>query len=204
MVRSEERLQPLQERGGQPRWPRKRIRKGLAKALKLSPEGKFDKVSVGGSGTHARALGVAGDLETGQDERLLDGMEVLVTTRPSAESTTDQVCGLFKEHHYVERSNHILKGHLSVSPVYLKKSLRIDGCLCILWLALLVSLRIERTDRNNIKESNQKRRTTKDILETVERYTGWLVKVSARSYRRPSALTTDQQEIYAAWRLNPP
>jgi transposase len=110
MVRIEERLKHLQERVGQPRWTRKRIMKGIAKALKLYPEGKFYKVSLVGIGKHARELRVAVDLETVQEEMLLDGMYVLVTTLPSAEYTTDQVFGLFKEQHYIERSIIFLRG----------------------------------------------------------------------------------------------
>jgi transposase len=68
----------------------------------------------------------------------------LVTTLPAAEHSTDRVFGLYKEQHDVERSHHILKGHLRVSPVYLKKPIRIEGLLFLLRLALLVYLLIER------------------------------------------------------------
>jgi transposase len=116
----------------------------------------------------------------------------------------DQIFGLFKEQHYVERSNHILKGHLMVNPVYLKKPLRIEGLLFILWLALLVYLLIERRYRNHTKESKQKRRTTRNILEAFEGYMWVLIKVPEGYYRRPSVLTADQQEIYTALELHPP
>jgi transposase len=62
-----------------------------------------------------------------------------------------------------------------VNPVYLTKPIRIEGLLCIRWLALLVYLLIERKYRNHTKESKQKRRTTSHILEAVKRYTWvWL------------------------------
>jgi transposase len=135
---------------------------------------------------------------------LLEGMYALVTTLPADTYTTDRVFQLFKEQHYVERSNHILKGHLRVSPVYLKKSIRIEGLLFILWLALVVYLLIKCQYRKHTKEPKQKRRTTRNLLEAFEGYVWVLIKVREWYYRRPSALTADQREIYTALALNPP
>jgi transposase len=103
-----------------------------------------------------------------QEATQWDGMSALVTTLSAEEYPTDQVFGLFKEQHYVERSNHILKGHLRVSPVYLKKPMRIEGLLFILWLALVAYLLLERQYRKHTTVPKQKRRTTSNILEVFE------------------------------------
>ena len=103
-----------------------------------------------------------------QEATQWDGMYALVTTLSAEEYPTDQVFGLFKEQHYVERSNHILKGHLRVSPVYLKKPMRIEGLLFILWLALVAYLLLERQYRKHTTVPKQQRRTTSNILEVFE------------------------------------
>jgi hypothetical protein len=74
-------------------------------------------VTLIGLGKHARELRVDVDRAKMQETTLLDGMSALVTTLPAETHTTEQVFPLFKAHHDVERSNHLLKGHLRVSPV---------------------------------------------------------------------------------------
>ena len=200
----EERLQQLQGRVGKPRWTKKRLNNGIRKVLKQYPEGQLYNVSLIGFGKHARELRVEVDLAKLQEATLWEGMYALVTTLSADTYTTDQVFQRYKEQHYVERSNHILKGHLLVNPVYLKKPIRIEGLLFLLWLALVVYLLIERKYRNYTTKPKHKRRTTLDILEAFEGY-GWvLIKVSTGYYRRASTLTEDQQEIYTVLGLSPP
>jgi Domain of unknown function (DUF4277) len=200
----EGRLKQLQACVGQPRWTKKRIHKGIKKVLKQYPEGQWYKVTLSGFGKHVRELRVDVDRVKMQETTLLDGMYALVTTLPADSHTTAQVFQLFKAQHYVERSNHILKGHLRVSPVYLKKPIRIEGLLFILWIALVAYLLIERQYRKHTRICKQKRRTTRNIFEVFEGYVWVVVKVSEGYYRRPSVLTVDQQEIYTVLKLNPP
>lgn len=204
MVWSEERLKQLQARVGQPRYTKKRLNHGIRKVVKQYSEGQWYKVTLIGFGKQARELRVEFDGAKMQEATQWDGMYALVTTLPAEAYSMDEVFGLFKEQHYVERSNHILKGHLLVNPVYLKKPIRIEGLLFILWLALLVYLLIERQYRNHTKVPKQQRRTTRNIFEAFEGYAWVLIKVPEGSYRRPSVLTADQQEIYTALELNPP
>lgn len=205
MTRIEDRLNELKEKIGKPRWTKDRILKGIKKALKMYPEGKFYKVELLDDGKRPTELKIEVEVEKVKEEALLDGIYALVTTLPFEEHFTDKVFRLFKEQHYVERSNHILKGHLLVNAVYLKIPIRIEGLLFILWLALLAYLLIERMYRNNTKEPKQKRRTTRDIFESFEGYSWLFIKVSGGDYYpRPSPLTSDQKEIYEALELNPP
>src|SRR5919204_281525 len=200
----EERLKQLRARVGQPRWTKRRINNNIRKALKQYPEGQWYKVTLLGFGKHAQELRVEVDEAKMQAATQWDGMYALVTTLRAEEYSTDRVFGLFKEQHYVERSNHILKGQLRISPIYLKKPIRIEGLLFILWLALVAYLLLERQYRNHTKVPKQKRRTTRSIFEVFEGYAWVLIKVPEGYYRRPSALTADQQEIYTALELNPP
>jgi transposase len=204
MVWIEARLKQLQARMGQPRYTKKRLNHSIRTVLKQYPEGQWYKAALVGFGKHAHELRVDFDEAKMQEATQWDGLYALVATLPAAEYSMDQVFGLYKEQHYVERSNHILKGELRVSPVYLKKPIRIEGLLFILWLALVVYLLLERQYRNHTKVPKQKRRTTRKILETFKGYMWVLIKVPAGYYRRPSTLTADQQEIYAALELNPP
>jgi transposase len=204
MVWIEARLKQLQARVGQPRYTKKRLNHGIRKVLKQYPEGQWYKVTLVGFGKHAQELRVEVDEAKMQEATQWDGLYALVTTLSAEEYPTDQVFGLFKEQHYVERSNHILKGHLRVSPVYLKKPIRIEGLLFILWLALVAYLLLERQYRKHTKVPKQKRRTTSNILEMFEGYAWVLIKVPEGYYRRRSVLTADQQEIYTALELNPP
>jgi transposase len=162
------------------------------------------KAALVGFGKHAQELRVALDEVKMQEATQWDGWYALVTTLPVEAYSTDQVFGLYKEQHYVERSNHILKGQLRVSPVYLKKPIRIEGLLFILWLALVAYLLLERQYRNHTKVAKHKRRTTRNILEVFERYAWVLIKVPEGYYRRSSVLTADQQEIYTVLESNPP
>jgi transposase len=200
----EERLEQLRARVGQSHWTKKRLNNGIRKVLQQYPEGQWYKVTLLGFGKHAQELRVEVDEAKMQDATQWDGMYALVTTLPAEAYSTDRVFGLYKEQHYVERSNHILKGHLRVSPVYLKKPIRIEGLLFLLWLALLVYLLIERQYRNHTKVLKRKRRTTRNILEVFSGYSWVLIKVPEGYYRRPSTLTADQQEIYTALDLDPP
>ena len=165
MVWTEERLKPWQARVGPPRSTKKRLNHGIRKVVKPHAEGQWSKVTVMGFGTQARELRVECDGAKRQEATQWDGIYALVTTLPAEASSTDEVFGLFKEHHDVERSNHILKGHLLANPVYLKKPIRLEGLLFILWLAWLVYLLIERQYRNHTKVPKQQQRTTRNIFE---------------------------------------
>jgi hypothetical protein len=95
---------------GKPRWTKKRLNKGVRKALKPYPEGQWYKVTLVGFGKHVRELRVEVDGAKMHEATLVDGMSALVTTRPTATDTTEQGFQLCKEQHYVERSKPILKG----------------------------------------------------------------------------------------------
>jgi hypothetical protein len=200
----EERLKPWPARVGQPRWTKKRINNGIKKVWKQSPEGQWSKVPLIGFGKHARELRVEVARANMQETTRWDGMYARVTTLPADTHTTDQVFQLFKAQHDVERSNHLLKGQVMVSPVYLKQPIRIEGLLFLLWLALVAYLLIERQYRNHTKVPKQTRRTTRNILEVFAGYAWVWIKVPEGHDRRPSVLTVDQQEIYPALKLNPP
>lgn len=141
---SAERRQPWQARVGNPRATKKRLNHGIQKVLQQDPEGQWSKGTLVGFGKHARELRVEVDAAKRHDATLVDGRYALVTTWSAKGYSTDQVLGLFKEHDDGERSHHIRTGHLWVDPVSLKTPIRIEGLLCMLWLALLVSLVIER------------------------------------------------------------
>jgi transposase len=144
MAWREGRLKPWQARVGPSRWTKKRIQHDLQKVWQQYPQGQWDKVTLSGFGKHARERRGDVDRAKRQETTLLDGMSALVTTLPAEPHTTAQVFQLFTEPHDVERSNHLLKGHLRVSPVYLKKPMRLEGRLFMLWMALVADRLIAR------------------------------------------------------------
>ncbi len=83
-----------------------------------------------------------------------DGCFPLITNDPDLRPA--QVLAAYKYQPNLERRNHILKGHQSVAPVFLRSPARIEGLLCCHFLALLVGALIEREIRLAMQGANAK------------------------------------------------
>lgn len=137
------------------------------KILSKYPEGKYYEVKIDAAENQLEYKLSKEDVEY---DSVLDGIFLLVTTLAREEYPLDRVFTLFKEQHYIERENHILKGTLRIRPVYLQNQKRIEGLIFILWLAFLCYLLMERIYRNNSSESKEKKRTARSILECFDVY----------------------------------
>jgi transposase len=144
-----------------------RIDKKKTKILSRYPEGKYYDIKIDATKNQLQYKLSKEDIEY---DSALDGIILLVTTLARQEYTIDRVFTLFKEQHYIERENHILKGTLRIRPVYLQNQKRIEGLIFVLWLALLCYLLMERIYRLNSSEPKEKKRTARSILECFDMY----------------------------------
>lgn len=195
----ENELNELASKLGSSYYTEERIEKKKNKILSKYHEGKYYGVNI--------------DIEKNQldykilndkveEDSIFDGIFLLVTTLPKGEYPLDRVFTLFKEQHYIERENHILKGTLKIRPVYLQNQKRIEGLIFILWLTLLCYLLIERIYRNNSTEPKEKKRTTQSILECFDVYC--YSGVMGYSSLFPNPLDKRQINIYSRLGLRLP
>lgn len=163
----ENELNELASKLGGSYYTEERVEKKKSKILSKYPEGKYYEVKIDAAKNQLEYKLSTEDVEY---DSALDGIFLLVTTVSREEYNLDKVFTLFKEQHYIERENHILKGTLRIRPVYLQNQKRIEGLIFILWLALLCYLLMERIYRNNSSEPKEKKRTARSILECFDVY----------------------------------
>lgn len=171
-----------------------RIEKKKSKILSKYPEGKYYDVKIDAARNQLEYKLSKEDIEY---DSVLDGIFLLVTTLPKEKYPLDRVFTLFKEQHYIERENQILKGTLRIRPVYLQNQKRIEGLIFILWLALLCYLLMERIYRNNSSEPKEKKRTARSILECFDIY----IYSGIKGYSSLAPNPMDEQQIRVYSRL---
>lgn len=166
-----------------------KLQKKIQKILARYYEGKYYQVYADGVKLHYQII-----QEKLEEDSALDGIFLLLTTLPREKYPLDKVFTLFKEQHYIERANSILKGTLHIRPVYLRNPKRIEGLVFILWLALLCYLMIERIYRINSSEPKEKKRTARSILEFFDMYCYSGIKGYSSLF--PNPLDEWQMRIY--------
>jgi hypothetical protein len=127
-----------------------------------------------------------------------DGLSVLVTTAPRAQSA-DALFTQFKQQNYVELGHHQWKTPLAVRPVFLKSPRRMEALVCLLQLALTAYQLLERLYRCSVPagaRARERRRTSEWLLRQfrgyglIERQTrlGRVVQATRLSGRRQQIL----------------
>jgi hypothetical protein len=110
-----------------------------------------------------------------------DGLSVLVTTAPRAQSA-DALFTQFKQQNYVELGHHQWKTPLAVRPVFQKSPRRVEALVCLLQLALTAYQLLERFYRRSVPDgakAAERRRTAEGLLREfrsyglIERQTRW-------------------------------
>lgn len=200
--RIEKELGELASKVGGAYYTRDRVEKKIKKILSRYHEGKYYEVIVKGRKKlqlHYRIV-----QERVDEDAVLDGIYLLLTTLPKEGYPLDKVFTLFKEQHYIERANHILKGTLRIRPVYLQNTKRIEGLVFILWLALICYTLMERIYRMNSSEPKEKKRTTRSILECFEMYCYSDAVIGGKKLLFQNPLDRWQAEIYRRLGLSPP
>lgn len=194
----EVKFEELRGKGG--KWHTElRVRRWLKKVLSKYEEGEiydfkieFDKAGWLSNFSYwikAEAL---------RSAQLLDGIYLLVTTLSKEDNDLNKIFTLFKEQHYVESANRVLKSRLRIKPVFLQRPGRIEGLLFILWLSLLVYMLLEREYRLQVIEDKERRFTAARILAQFAGY-GCVIMVSGDKRQLiPEALTPMQRGVYKA------
>jgi transposase len=92
------------------------------------------------------------DAEAAAQSQAYDGLSAIVTTAPWSEYSIDRVFSTYKAQAYLERTHHVLKTPLQVSPVFLKTPKRVEALVMLVYLALAVEQSIERAYRKAMTE----------------------------------------------------
>jgi hypothetical protein len=101
-----------------------------------------------------------------------DGISALVTTATILHSA-DALFSMFKEQNYLERSHHLYKGPLAVTPIFLKSPERVEALVCLLQLALQAQQVLERLYRRSVPADapqTEKRLTAEILLDRFSTY----------------------------------
>jgi transposase len=126
-----------------------------------------------------------------------DGLSVLVTTAPRAQSA-DALFSQFKGQNYVELGHHQWKTPLAVRPVFLKSPRRVGALVCLMQVALTAYQLLERFYRQSVPEgatTAERRRTAESLLREFQGY--GLIERRTRLGRvvRATQLTRRQQQV---------
>jgi len=117
-----------------------------------------------------------------------DGVSALVTTASLLHSG-DALFSMFKEQNYHERSHHLYKGPLAVTPIFLKSPQRVEALVCLLQLALQAHQVLERLYRQSVPASaaQTEKRLTAAIL--LDRFSTYCLHVQRSRFGRLIAAT---------------
>jgi hypothetical protein len=121
------------------------------------------------------------------DERH-DGISALVTTATILHSA-DALFSMFKEQNYLERSHHLYKGPIAVTPIFLKSPQRVEALVCLLQLALQAHQVLERLYRSSVpaNAAQTEKRLTAEIL--LDRFSSYCLHVQRSTFGRVVAAT---------------
>ena len=122
------------------------------------------------------------------DEERHDGISALVTTASLLHSG-DALFSMFKEQNYLERSHHLYKGPLAVTPIFLKSPQRVEALVCLLQLALQAHQVLERLYRQRVPADapQTEKRLTAEIL--LARFSSYGLHVQGSRFGRVVAAT---------------
>lgn len=200
--RIEKELEELISKAGGAYYTRDRVEKKIKKILSRYHEGRYYEVIVKGRKKLQLHYRIA--QERMNEDAVLDGIYLLLTTLQKEEYPLDKVFTLYKEQHYIERANHTLKGTLRIRPVHLQNPKRIEGLVFILWLALICYTLMERIYRMNSNEPKEKKKTTRSIIEHFETYCYSETVIGGKRFLFQNPLNKRQAEIYSRLGLKPP
>jgi hypothetical protein len=137
------------------------------------------------------------DAAAAEAEGAYDGLSVLVTTAPRADSA-DVLFAQFKQQNEVELAHHQWKTPLAVHPVFLKNPRRVEALVHLLLLALMAYHLLQRQYRRHVPADAppaEKRTTTETILRAFQGYTLWLEPHPCGRIVHPTELTSRQRQI---------
>lgn len=138
--------------------------------------------------------------EVWRQQRRDDGIFVLVTNAPGAQSAAELFTG-YKRQSYVEQSHHQFKTPIAVRPVFLKTPRRVEALLYVLVIALTAWHLLQRRYRLALPEpqaeSKPCRTTTEQLLRRFAGLVVHLRAVPGGSSVEVLPLTQQQRSILA-------
>jgi transposase len=139
-----------------------------------------------------------------QDEQY-DGLNVLVTT--AMQRSTDELFTKFKQQSYAEHANHILKGPLSVRPVFLQSPHRVEALVFLMMMSLTLYFVLQRTYRATCASdapTRDRRKTTRTILTEFAVFTLLVTRTKSGRIVQPLQPTAEQRLLLQRLNLSTP
>jgi transposase len=125
-----------------------------------------------------------------------DGLSVIITTAPR-ERTADDLFAEYKRQTYNEHANHVFKGPLAVSPVFLKTPARAEALVFLMMISLMLYLLLQREYRRNVPAdapAKERRVTSKTLLRWFANYTVLLSREGGMRVLQPTRLNARRRE----------
>lgn len=135
-----------------------------------------------------------------------DGRSLLVTTAP-AEQTADALFTAYKRQAYNEHANHIFKGPLEVSPVFLKTPSRVEALVFLMMISLQLYFLLQREYRRHVPATapaKERRVTTKTLDRWFKNVTLLVTRESGMRVIRTTRLTPRRREALSRLGLPTP
>lgn len=125
-----------------------------------------------------------------------DGRSLLVTTAPEVH-TTDALFSTYKRQIYNEHANHIFKGPLEVSPVFLKTPERVEALVFLMMISLQLHFLLQREYRRHVPATapaKERRVTTQTLARWFDNYAVLISREAGMRVLQTTRLTRCQRE----------
>lgn len=125
-----------------------------------------------------------------------DGLSAIVTTAPR-KRTADDLFGAYKRQTYNEHANHVFKGPLAVSPVFLKTPARVEALVFLMMISLMLHFLLQREYRRHVPAdapAKERRVTTKTLLRWFANYSVLISREGGMRVLQPTRLSARRRE----------
>jgi hypothetical protein len=135
-----------------------------------------------------------------------DGLSVIVTTAPR-QRTADELFSEYKRQIYNEHANHVFKGPLAVSPVFLKTPERVEALVFLMMISLMLHFVLQREYRRHVPaeaKPQDRRVTTKTLLRWFANCEVLISREGGMRVLHPTHLSACRREALARLGLPTP
>lgn len=125
-----------------------------------------------------------------------DGLSAIVTTAPR-KRTGDDLFGEYKRQTYNEHANHIFKGPLAVSPVFLKTPARVEALVFLMMISLMLHFVLQREYRRHVPAdapAKERRVTTQTLLRWFANYQVLITRDGGMRVLQPTRMNARRRE----------
>ena len=125
-----------------------------------------------------------------------DGLSAIVTTAPR-ERTGDELFSEHKRQIYNEHANHVFKGPLAVSPVFLKTPERVEALVFLMMISLMLHFVLQREYRRHVPADappQERRVTTQTLLKWFANYHVLISREGGMRVLHPTRLNAEHRD----------